>query len=106
LISPDLLYDSETWVLTIREKNKLLIFQRKVLQVCKRRYNLELERIRISEDLPQKAIFIARSQGTRQQGRLKSSWVDGVNSDRSLLLQIERTVLRIMSNAKNFIDKP
>jgi hypothetical protein len=48
------LYGSETWVLTKREENQLLEFERKVLQticgpkiendVYRRRYNHELER--------------------------------------------------------------
>jgi hypothetical protein len=113
LIRPLLLYGSETWVLTKREENQLLVFERKVLRtICRpkqendvhrRRYNFELQRefdspcvinivktnrlryaghmIRRPEDLPQKAIFIARPQGTRRQGRPKSRWADGVNSD-------------------------
>jgi hypothetical protein len=54
LIRPILLYGSETCVLTKREKNQLLVFERKVLQticgpkiengVYRRRYNHELER--------------------------------------------------------------
>jgi hypothetical protein len=100
-------------VLTKREENQLLVFERKVLRticgpklekgVYRRRYNFELQRefespcvinivktnrlryaghvIRRPEDLPQKAIFIARPQGTRRQGRPKSRWADGVNSD-------------------------
>jgi hypothetical protein len=54
LIRPVLLYGSETWVLTKREENQLLVFQRKVLRticdpgiengVYRRRYNHELER--------------------------------------------------------------
>jgi hypothetical protein len=113
LIRPVLLYDSETWVLTRREENKLLVFERKVLRtisgpiiengVYRRRYNFELDKefdspsvlnvvktsrlryaghmIRRPEDLPQKAIFIAKPQGTRRQGRPRSRWADGVSSD-------------------------
>jgi hypothetical protein len=54
LIHPVLLYGSETWVLTKREENQLLIFERKVLRticgpkiengVYRRRYNYELEK--------------------------------------------------------------
>jgi hypothetical protein len=54
LIRPVLLYGSETWVLTKREENQLLVFERKVLRtiwgpkiengVYRRRYNHELER--------------------------------------------------------------
>jgi hypothetical protein len=71
--------------------------------VYRRRYNFELDRefdgpsvlnvvktsrlryaghmIRRPEDLPQKAIFIAKPQGTRRQGRPRSRWADGVSSD-------------------------
>jgi hypothetical protein len=52
LIRPVLLYGSETWVLTKREENQLLVFERKVLRtICgpkvengfyRRRYNHEL----------------------------------------------------------------
>jgi hypothetical protein len=54
LIHPVLLYGSETWVLTKREENQLLVFERKVLRtICgpklenseyRRRYNFELKR--------------------------------------------------------------
>jgi hypothetical protein len=71
--------------------------------VYRRRYNFELDRefdnpsvinvvktsrrryadhmIKRPEDLPQKAIFIAKPQGTRRQGRPRSRWADGVSSD-------------------------
>jgi hypothetical protein len=106
-----LLYGSETWVLTKREENQLLVFERKVLRticgpkienvVYRRRYNHELERefdspnalnvtktsrlryaghmIRRPEDLPQKTLF--KVIGRRNQGRPKSRWADGMNSD-------------------------
>jgi hypothetical protein len=54
LIRPVLLYGSETWVLTKREENQLLVFERKVLRticgpnieigVYRRRYNHQLDR--------------------------------------------------------------
>jgi hypothetical protein len=54
LIRSVLLYGSETWVLTKREENQLLVFERKVLRtvynpkiengVCRRRYNHELDK--------------------------------------------------------------
>jgi hypothetical protein len=54
LIRPVLLYGSETWVLTKREKNQLLVFERKVIRmicgqkiengVYKRRYYHELDK--------------------------------------------------------------
>jgi hypothetical protein len=108
LIRPVLLYGSETWVLTNREENQLLVFERKVLRticgpkiengVFRRRYNHELERefdspnvlnvtktnrlryaghmIRRPEDLPQKALFRAKPNRRRNQGRPKSKWAD------------------------------
>jgi hypothetical protein len=54
LIRPVLIYGSETWVLTKREENQLLVFERKVLRticgpkidngVYRRRYNHELDK--------------------------------------------------------------
>jgi hypothetical protein len=54
LIRPVLLYGSETWVLTKREENKLLVFERKALRticgpkiendVYSRRYNHKLDK--------------------------------------------------------------
>jgi hypothetical protein len=102
-----------TWVLTKKEENQLLVFERKVFRticgpkiengVYRRRYNHELDRefdsqnalnvmktsrlcyvghmIRRPEDLPQKALFSAKPIGRRNQGRPKSRWADGVNSD-------------------------
>jgi hypothetical protein len=68
--------------------------------VYKRRYNHKLDKefnspnalnvtkasyaghmIRRPEDLPQKALFRAKPNGKRNQGRPKSGWVNGVNSD-------------------------
>jgi hypothetical protein len=71
--------------------------------VCRRRFNHELDKefknpnalnvtktsrlryaghmIRRPEDLPQKALFKAKPIGMRNQGRPKSRWVDGVNSN-------------------------
>jgi hypothetical protein len=71
--------------------------------VYMRRYNHELERefdspnvlnvtktsrlryagrmIRRPEDIPQKALFRAKPIGRRNQGRPKSRWADGLNSD-------------------------
>jgi hypothetical protein len=37
--------------------------------------------IRRPEDLPQRALFRAKHNGRRNQGRPKSRWADGVNSD-------------------------
>jgi hypothetical protein len=54
LIHPNLLYGSQTWVLTKREENQLLVFERKVLRtICNpakiengvyRRYNDKLDK--------------------------------------------------------------
>jgi hypothetical protein len=109
-------------VLTKREENQLLVFERKVLQticgskiengVYRRRYNHELDKefnslnalnvtktsrlryaghiIRRPEDLPQKTLFRAKPNGRRNQGRPKSRWADGVNSD-SLALGLQLT---------------
>jgi hypothetical protein len=111
LIRPVLLYGSETWVLTKREENQLLVFERKVLRticdpkiengVYRRRYNHELDKefdslnalnvtktsrlryavhmIRRPEDLPQRALFGAKPNGRRNQGKPKSRWADGMN---------------------------
>jgi hypothetical protein len=103
LIHPVLLYGSETWALTKREENQLLVFERKVFRtICglkiengfyRRRYNHELDNefdspnalnvtktsrlryaglmIRRSETLTQKALFRAKPNGKRNQGRPK-----------------------------------
>jgi hypothetical protein len=123
LVRPILLYGNETWVLTKREENQLLVFERKVLRtICdpkiknggyRRSYNRELDKefnspnalnvtktgrlryaghkIRRPEDLPQKALFRAKLNGRRNQGRPKSRWVDGVNSDSLALGVRDRT---------------
>jgi hypothetical protein len=119
LIRPVLLCGSETWVLTKREENELLVFERKVLRticgpkiengVYRRRYNHGLVKdynspnalnvtkrsrlryaghmIRRPEDLPQKALFIAKLNGRSNQARPKSRWADVMNSD-SLALEV------------------
>jgi hypothetical protein len=119
LIRPVLFYGSDTWVLTKREENQLLVFERRVLRticgpkiengVYRRRYNHELDKefnspnalnvtktswlryaghmIRRPEDLSQKALFRAKPNGRKNQGRPKFSWEDGVNSD-SLVLGV------------------
>jgi hypothetical protein len=96
---PVLLYGSETWVLAKREENQLFVTicgSKLENGVYRKKYNFELKRefdspwalkvvktkklhyaghmIRKPEDLPQKTIFIAGSQGTRQQRRPKSRW--------------------------------
>jgi hypothetical protein len=62
LIRPVLIYGSETWVLTKREENQLLVFERKVLTticgpkiengVYMRRYNHELDKEFDSPECP------------------------------------------------------
>jgi hypothetical protein len=56
--------------------------------------------IRRPEDLPQKALLRAKPNGRRNQGRPKSRWVDGVNSD-SL-----GTVLKTGSLGKILFKRP
>jgi hypothetical protein len=97
-------------VLSKREKNRLLVFERKVLRTIygphivdglyKRRYNLELDSpydvivvvknnrlryaghmLRVAEVLRQRALYKAVPDGRRNQGRPKSRCVDGVSSD-------------------------
>jgi hypothetical protein len=108
MIRPVRFYGSETWVLTKREKNQLLVFERKVLRticgpkiengVYMRRYTLELDsefkspnalNVRRPENLPQKALFTAKPNGMRIQGSPKSRWADEVNSN-SLALGCQR----------------
>jgi hypothetical protein len=111
--------NSAAWMLTKREENQVLVFERKVLRttcglkiengVYRRRYNHELDKkfnslnalnvtktsrlryaghmIRRPEDLPQKALFRAKLNGRKNQGRLKYRWTNGVNSD-SLALRV------------------
>jgi hypothetical protein len=43
--------------------------------------------IRRPEDLPQKGLFRAKPNGRKNQGRPKSRWADGMNSD-SLTLRV------------------
>jgi hypothetical protein len=50
-----------------------------VTKTCSLRYAGQM--IRRPEDLPQKALSRAKSNGRRNQGRPKSRWADGVNSD-------------------------
>jgi hypothetical protein len=100
-------------VLTKREENQKLVYERKVLRtisglkiengVYRRRCNHELDKefnspnvlnvtkanrlryaghmIRRPEDLTQKALFRAKPNGRTNQGRPKSRWADGLNSD-------------------------
>jgi hypothetical protein len=101
-------------VLTKREENQLLLFERKVFRtICglkiengayRRRFNHELDKKfnspnalnvrKTSRKLccaghkirsSQKALFRAKPNGRRNQGRLKSRWADGVNSENQAL---------------------
>jgi hypothetical protein len=91
LIRPVLPYGSETWVLTNREENQLLVFERKVRTICSPKIENGVYRkspnalnvtktsrlryaghmARIPEDHPQKALFRAKPNGRRNQGRPK-----------------------------------
>jgi hypothetical protein len=51
------------------------------------RLSYDVHMIRRLEDLPQKALFRAKPNGRRNQGRPNSRWADGVNSD-SLALEV------------------
>jgi hypothetical protein len=63
--------------------------------VYRRRYNHELDKefdspnalnvTKRPENLPQKALFRAKPNERRNQGRQKSRWTDGVNSNRLAL---------------------
>jgi hypothetical protein len=100
-------------VLTKREENQLLVFERKVLRticgpkiengVYRRKYNHEFDKelnspnalnvkqtlryadhmIRRIEDLPQKALFRAKPNRRRNKGRPKSRRADGVQRESS-----------------------
>jgi hypothetical protein len=64
LIRPVLLYGSETWVLTKREENQLLVFERIALRWSQRQADCAT--------LPQKALFRPKPNGRRNQERPKS----------------------------------
>jgi hypothetical protein len=99
LIGPVLLYGSETWVLTKTEENQFLVFKKIVLRticgpkiemVCTgggttmnliKSLSAQMPYMSRRQDLPQKALFRAKPNGRRNQGRLKSRWADGVNSN-------------------------
>jgi hypothetical protein len=106
LIRSVLLYGSETWVLTKKEENQLLVFERKVLRtrcgpkiknsVYRRRFNHELDkefnspnvlnftkpsRLRYAGHMIRKNLLRATPNARRNQRRPKSRWADGVNSD-------------------------
>jgi hypothetical protein len=75
--------------------NQLLVFERKVLRtICglkikndfyRRRYNHELDKEFNSPNalnvMKCQTLFRAKPNGRRNQGRPKSRWADGVNSD-------------------------
>jgi hypothetical protein len=93
--------------------------------VYRRRYNHELERefdspnvlnvtktsrlryaghmIRKPEDLPQKALFRAKPIGRRNQGRPKSRWADGINSDWTHCAQDMQSWKDLLGQALSFI---
>jgi hypothetical protein len=103
-IHPLLLYGSETWVLTKREENRLLVFERKILRtiygqkivdgVYRSRYNFNIDREFNSPNVIGGVVKSSRlryagpydkraavPEGRRTQGRPKSRWANGVNSD-------------------------
>jgi hypothetical protein len=107
LIHLVLLYGSEACVLTKMEKNQLLVLRticgpKNENAVYRRGYNHELDKefdspnslnvtktsrlryaghmIRRPKDLPHRS-FRAKPNGRRNQGRRKSRWAEGVNSD-------------------------
>jgi hypothetical protein len=51
----------------------------KVTKTSRLRYASHM--IRKTKDLPQNALFRAKPNGRRNQGRPKSKWADGVNND-------------------------
>jgi hypothetical protein len=61
--------------------------------------------IRRPEDLPQKALFRAKPNGRRNQGRPKSRWADGLNSD-SLALGVRLDALCTGRHGKVFFKRP
>jgi hypothetical protein len=84
LIHPFLLYGSKTWVLTKREQNRILVFEKKLLRtiygrmildgVYRTKNNFELDREfkclnvigvvkRGAENLPQRALFRVKPKG-------------------------------------------
>jgi hypothetical protein len=114
LIRPVLLYGSEACVLTKMEKNQLLVlrtiwFPKIEHAVYRRGYNHELDKefdspnslnvtktsrlryaghmTRRPKDLPHRS-FRAKPNGRRNQGRPKSRWAEGVNSD-NLALRVK-----------------
>jgi hypothetical protein len=109
LIRPVLLYGSETYVLTKREENQLLVIERKVLRticglkiengVCRRRYNHELDkkfnspnalkvtktsRLRYAGHMirrPEDLPQRSKPNRRRNQERPISTWADEVKKD-------------------------
>jgi hypothetical protein len=102
------------WNVSVDQKVLRTIFGPKIENgVNRRRYNHELDKefdspialnftktsklsyaghmIRRPEDLPQKALFRAKPNGRRNQGRPKSKWADGVNSDWTHCVQLRQT---------------
>jgi hypothetical protein len=63
--------------------------------------------IRGTEDLPQRVLFRAVLEGRRNQGRPKSRWADGVNSDsRALRARDWTKFARDRVNGGIFSDRP
>jgi hypothetical protein len=122
-------WSARSCCMAVRHGGQLLVGPKLENGVYRRRYNFDLQKefdspcvinivktnrlryaglmIKRPEDLPQKAIFIARPQGTRQRedqnpgGRM--GWTAKAGS---LGPQIGRTELKIKRNGENFLDRP
>jgi hypothetical protein len=68
------------------------------------RYNGHM--MRGAKDLPQRALYRALPEGTRNQRRPKSRWAEGVNNDSRALGHVTgRTSLKIEYNGGIISDK-
>jgi hypothetical protein len=84
---------------------ELLVFERKVLRtIC----SLKIENNGIyRRRYLQEEVFRAKPNGRRNQGRPKSRWADGVNSDSLALgVKIGRTGLKTGSHGEIFFNRP
>jgi hypothetical protein len=76
LIHPVLLYGSETWVLTKREENQLLVFERKVLRtICGPKIDNGVYRIRYNQELDKEfdspnALNVKKTRRLRYAGHM------------------------------------
>jgi len=100
LIKPVVCYGAETW--TKADSNRLKIFERKIYGALNEvrwriRSNNEIEQIlenknivkfikpcrveRMDEEIIPKRVILAKMEGTRRQGRPRSTWIDEVKKD-------------------------